>query len=150
MKVILLGLGACLVIAALSGCTIQRSMGASDAQKAMVGFSKERVLSCMGPPQSKASEGRTEVWTYNSGGGSTFTTGAGGFGGTANTTVDPSGRTTSFGGGWLGNSFSDTRFCRVNVVMNDDRVSALRYSGPSGGLLTPGEQCYYAVENCLK
>jgi hypothetical protein len=32
------------------------------------------------------------------------------------------------------------RFCTVNVVMTAGKVSALNYTGPTGGLLTSGEQ----------
>ena len=43
----------------------------------MVGMSKEQVLTCMGPPASKTAEGQTEVWSYNSGDGTTFASGSG-------------------------------------------------------------------------
>jgi hypothetical protein len=33
----------------------------------MIGFSKERVLACMGPPTKQATVGATEVWSYESG-----------------------------------------------------------------------------------
>jgi hypothetical protein len=61
---------------ALSGCAIQRAQVAQDARAQMVGMSKEQVLTCMGPPVSKATEGQTEVWAYNSGDGTTFASGS--------------------------------------------------------------------------
>jgi hypothetical protein len=42
------------------------------------------------------------------------------------------------------------RFCRVNVVMASGQVSAVNYLGRTGGLLTGGEQCAYAVDACVK
>ena len=38
--------------------------------------------------------------------------------------------------------------CNVKVTIKDDHVSAVDYSGLTGGLLSPNEQCAYAVEKC--
>jgi hypothetical protein len=35
----------------------------------MIDLTKEQVLSCMGVPAAKATEGASEVWTCNSGNG---------------------------------------------------------------------------------
>jgi outer membrane protein assembly factor BamE (lipoprotein component of BamABCDE complex) len=114
----------------LAGCAIQRAQEAQDARAQMVGMSKEQVLACMGPPVNKAVEGMTEVWAYNSGNGTTVTDASyGRFGGTA---------------------ISSIRFCNINVVMNKGQVAAINYTGPTGGLLTAGEQCAYAVDACVR
>jgi outer membrane protein assembly factor BamE (lipoprotein component of BamABCDE complex) len=114
----------------LSGCAIQRAQEAQDARAQMVGMSKEQVLACMGPPVNKATEGMTEVWAYNSGNGTTVTDASyGRFGGTA---------------------VSSNRFCNINVVMTKGQVATVNYTGPTGGLLTAGEQCAYAVDACVK
>lgn len=133
----------------VGACAVQRAEVAGKAQHQMIGLSKEQVLSCMGPPASKAAEGSTEVWSYASGNGHTqvstfgqsFVTaslyGAGGFGsGTASTLH------SGFG-------VASQRYCTVNIVMSGGRVSRVNYSGPTGGLLTKGEQCAFAVENCV-
>jgi hypothetical protein len=135
---------------ALGACAIQRAQEASDAQTKMIGLSKEQVLACMGPPAAKAVEGTTEVWSYNSGNNqttvNTFST--------SNTNASVSGNrnfasgqasTTSTGFGT-----ARSRFCTVNVTMVNGAVSRMNYVGPTGGLLTQGEQCAFAVENCLK
>jgi hypothetical protein len=62
-------LGIVALAVAVSGCAIQRAQVAQDARIQMVGMSKEQVLTCMGPPASKAAEAQTEVWGYNSGDG---------------------------------------------------------------------------------
>jgi hypothetical protein len=36
------------------------------------------------------------------------------------------------------------------VVMSGGAVSAVNYQGPTGGLITAGEQCAYAVDACVK
>jgi outer membrane protein assembly factor BamE (lipoprotein component of BamABCDE complex) len=114
----------------LSGCAIQRAQEALDARAQMIGMSKEQVLACMGAPVNKAAEGMTEVWGYNSGNGMTVTDASyGRFGGTA---------------------VSSSRFCNINVVMNKGQVAAINYAGPTGGLLTAGEQCAYAVDACVR
>ena len=139
---------------ALAGCAVQRSVIAQGAQEKMVGLSREQVLACMGPPSTKAAEGATEVWSYGSGNDRTTTIGTG----FAQTNGSISGERR-------GNQFSATgaatttslatinssrRFCTVNVVMTDGRVSKLNYAGPTGGILTGGEQCAFAVQNCIQ
>jgi hypothetical protein len=116
--------------AALAGCAIQRAEIAQDARAQMVGMSKERVLACMGAPANKAAEGATEVWGYASGNGMTVATASyDRYGGTA---------------------VSSSRFCNINIVFSSGQVSAVNYTGPTGGLLTAGEQCAYAVSPCVK
>jgi hypothetical protein len=114
----------------LAGCAIQRAEIAQDARAQMVGMSKEQVLACMGAPASKAAEGATEVWGYNSGDGTTVATASfDRYGGTA---------------------ISSNRFCKINIVFGGGQVSAVNYTGPTGGLLTAGEQCAYAISPCVK
>ncbi len=139
---------------ALAGCAVQRAVVAQGAQEKMVGLSREQVLACMGPPSTKAAEGATEVWSYGSGNDRTTAIGTG----FAQTNGSISGERR-------GNQFSATgaatttslatinssrRFCTVNVVMTDGRVSKLNYAGPTGGILTGGEQCAFAVQNCIQ
>jgi hypothetical protein len=146
----------------LTGCVIQRAQTAANAQTGMVGMSKEQVLACMGVPNASMAEGNTEVWSYSSGNGrsDTFTTansstvGSGQVLGSA-TRIGP---TTYFGANATGASntnavgFATTRqrSCTINVVMSGGQVSRVNYSGPTGGVVTPGEQCAYAVQNCVR
>lgn len=104
----------------LGGCALQRAEVAQQAQAGMIGMTREKVLSCMGPPAQKATEGQTEVWAYN----------------TSPTIL-------------LDQGTGATRFCTVNIVMAGGLVSAVNYKGPTGGLLTQGEQCAYAVNACV-
>jgi outer membrane protein assembly factor BamE (lipoprotein component of BamABCDE complex) len=123
-------LGVVALCAALGGCAFQRAEIAQDARTQMVGMTKEQVLACMGPPASKAAEGATEVWGFASGNGMTFATASyDRYGGTA---------------------VSSNRFCNINIVFAGGQVSAVNYTGPTGGLLTAGEQCAYAVNSCVK
>lgn len=122
---------------ALSACAIQRAHEAARAKTELVGMSKESVLACMGPPQNREAEGTTEVWSYASG----------------NNETDTFGSASAFGN-WnsafaLGSSSSSTRSCTVNIVMSSGMVSRVNYSGPTGGLLTEGEQCAFAINNCV-
>jgi len=115
---------------ALGGCALQRAEIAQDARAQMVGMSKEQVLACMGAPASKATEGTTDVWGYNSGNGMTIVGASYGRSG--------------------GTAVGTSRFCNVNIVFASGQVSAVNYTGPTGGLLTAGEQCAYAVNACVK
>lgn len=122
----------------ISGCELQRAQEASDAKKVLIGMSREHVLACMGSPVSAAKAGGTEVWTYASGNGRTDSFG-----------------TASAWGGWgfasgFGSSISESRSCKIDVVMKEGQVSRINYIGPTGGLLTKGEQCAFAVEACLE
>jgi hypothetical protein len=135
---------------ALAGCAIQRAQVAQDARAQMVGMSKEQVLACMGPPGNRAAEGATEVWSYASGDGKTLTSGT--------VTSTTTGEADRFGNSVYGSAstvgttsaVSTRRFCQINVVMSGGAVSAVNYQGPTGGLLTAGEQCAYAVDACVK
>jgi hypothetical protein len=49
--------------------------------------------------------------------------------------------------GFAGTSYSIRRYCVVNIVMSGERVSAVNYTGRAGSL---GEQCTFAVKNCLR
>jgi hypothetical protein len=130
---------------------------ASQAKTSMVGMTKEKVLACMGPPAQQATVGETEVWSYPSGGdtesfasasansfgqGNLFASSAGGFG---SGTVSSFGHTNAFG-----SSETEHRYCVVNVVMAGGKVSAVNYSGRTGGWASQGEQCAFAVQNCVQ
>jgi hypothetical protein len=86
-------------------------------------------LGC-GAPATKAAEGATEVWGFASGNGMTV----------ASASYD------RFGG----TAVSSSRFCHVNIAFAGGQVSTINYTGPTGGLLTAGEQCAYAVNNCVR
>jgi hypothetical protein len=75
-----------------------------------------------GAPPQRAAAGTTEVWSYPSGGD-----------------------TSSIG--FAGTSYSFHRYCVVDIVMIDGRVTAVNYSGRIGGF---GEQCAFAVRNCVR
>jgi hypothetical protein len=134
---------------ALGACSVQRAQVAQDAQASMIGLPKEQVLACVGPPQNKATEGQTEVWSYASGNGFRSTLSTVDVQTTSQASVvgnQISGSANSTG---FGTATSRSRFCTVSVVMNGNVVSAVNYAGPTGGLLSRGEQCAYAVEACL-
>ena len=109
----------------VSGCVFQRETTAANAKTSMIGMSKEAILACMGAPARKASEGETSVWTYMSGDGR------------QNILIGQHHAT------------SRTRSCKIDVIMRSGRVAKINYSGRTGGLLTVGEQCAYAIENCV-
>ena len=160
----------------LTGCAIQRAEEASQAQKSMVGMDKEHVLACMGAPAASAQVGETEVWTYNSGNGNTLSLAGALFGGDSSVFRPPQPVIGGFAGGQpviggfvngqpvIGGFVSpppvlprssdpeilETRSCKVDVVMHDDRVAQVNYGGLTGGLLTKGEQCAFAIDNCAR
>jgi hypothetical protein len=126
----------------------------------MVGMPKPAVLACMGVPSAAMSQGNIEVWSYSSGNGevnsfstaNAFTSGRS----VSNGEAAFLGNTATFGSNTFGtahtNAFGFTtarhRYCIVNVVFSDGRVSKVNYSGPNGGSISRGEQCAYAAQNC--
>lgn len=134
----------------IAGCAVQRAVVASDAQQKMIGLSKEEVLSCMGPPAARAAEGATEVWSYQSGNGQTTSVATGFSQANANLYGGPGYASATAVGTSGGIATTTRRYCTVNVTMAAGQVSRVNYVGPTGGLLTPGEQCAFAVQNCTQ
>ena len=102
------------------------------AQQSMIGLAKKKILACMGAPAKRVRIGSTEIWTY------------------------PSGYLWTEGPAWaiglnLGAPpFGPRGLCNVKVVTTNARVSQVIYSGPDGGDLPLGQQCIFAVENCVQ
>ncbi len=113
---------------------------ANQAQASLVGMPKEKILACMGAPESKMAEGQTEVWSYGSGGSTVVS-------GNSSMSINAYGN-TSYGSGFSSGT-AVHRYCKVNVVFNSGSVSAVNYTGNTGGFITRGEQCAYAVQACL-
>ena len=116
----------------------------------MIGMTKEKVLACMGAPTRQAEVGQTEVWSYPSGGdtnsfgSATASTNSLGYT-NATGSMNSLGQTNVFG-----SSYSVHRYCVVNVVMAGGRVIAVNYTGRTGGWASQGEQCAFAVQNCVQ
>ena len=111
------------VFFAFGGCAFERARIANEAQASMVGLTKEQTLACMGPPANKAVEGTTEVWSYEFGDGTRVA---------------------------ITSGISAGRFCKINITMASGRISRIDYLGPTGGLITQGEQCAFAIQQCVK
>ncbi len=85
----------------------------------------------MGAPARRVTIGSTQIWTY------------------------PSGAMQTEGPRWaIGLNLGAPPFgprgpCDVKVVMTDARVSQVAYARPDGGDLPLGQQCAFAVENCV-
>jgi len=133
-----------------AGCSLQRAEVAHNAQTQMIGMSKEQVLQCMGPPVQKSAEGQTEVWSYASGNGRTQVNAFGNSTTSGSVTASgnyASGYANTYGSGV---AIATRRSCTVNIVMVAGLVSTVNYSGPTGGLLSQGEQCAFAIQNCVR
>jgi outer membrane protein assembly factor BamE (lipoprotein component of BamABCDE complex) len=115
------GLLAVLLLPTQISCVGHRVWVASQVESSMIGNTKEQVLLCMGAPPQKASAGKTEVWSYTSGGDLATL-------------------------GFFGSSITAHRYCVVNVVFTDDRVTAIKNTGRTG---SHDEQCAFALQNCF-
>jgi hypothetical protein len=134
---------------ALTGCAIERAQKANAAKASMIGMQKSEVLACMGVPQSQSTVGDVEVWSYESGNGHTDNSMFVASNSTSNLNIA---RTSAFGTrqtNSIGAGTTTRRSCTINIVMQNEKVSKVNYSGPTGGLFTKGEQCAYVIENCV-
>jgi len=130
----------------LAACAMQRAQDAETAQKAMRGMTKEQVFTCMGIPSRKATQGSTEIWLYKSGNDRTEKnkTKSSISGSNSSSLFDD--LTTSLS---LEDEVKEKRSCTIQIVLKNESVSAVHYTGPTGGFLTEDEQCAYAIRNCL-
>jgi outer membrane protein assembly factor BamE (lipoprotein component of BamABCDE complex) len=129
------------IIATFAACTPTGSvLGRADlaerARTEMIGQSKEQVFACMGPPAQVAQFGGQEVWRYQSGGrtvssGSAYQTGS-----PYNPVI-------------VGGAQSEYRSCTIDLTWKNDKLANMVYRGNTGGALTAGEQCAYAVAACV-
>lgn len=132
----------------LSACAVQRAEVAREAQDKMIGLSKERLLACMGVPAGKMTEGGTEVWSYNSGDGKQVSVATANTAGQFSAQRNGNSITGQSTSSTIGSRITTSRFCTINITFQEGAVSSVQYQGPTGGILTRGEQCAYAVENC--
>jgi hypothetical protein len=115
---------------ALAGCA---DWPESDqvAQHSMIGLSKKTILACMGKPAWRDVVGATQIWTYPAG---------------TMRTVGPQWAVgLNLGAPPLGPSGA----CDVKLVFTNARVTQVTYAAVGGGDLPLGQQCVFAVENCL-
>jgi hypothetical protein len=125
----------------LCGCAFQRAQEAADARVQLVGLTKEQVFTCMGIPSQKSKEGAVEVWTYPSGNDQVAAFG--------NASAQTRGDAANAYGTASVYGAATGRLCTVSIAFQQEHVSRVNYVGQTGGLLTQGEQCAYAVRNCL-
>lgn len=116
----------------LSGCaSFGRAERAGRAKYVLQGKSREQILSCMGPSERSEKIGKTEVWSYSSGGDSVGTA----IGTNSNVAI--------------GTVFTKRRYCVINISFAEGIVDSVSYSGRTGGWLSGGEQCAFALDRCL-
>lgn len=125
-----------------TACALERAQVAHVAQAKMIGMGEESVLQCMGAPSQRTQVGRTEVWTYPSGNGATTVVGT--------QTASISAAANTLSGVGTSVATASSRYCVVSVVMENGTVARVNYGGPTGGIITEGEQCAFAVRNCVQ
>jgi hypothetical protein len=105
----------------------QPAEAATPAPRGMVGMSRERVLACMGAPDSSTSADGMEVLSYHTGS-------------SASTSVD------QVSSNVIHVDAPPSRLCKVDIGLVRGRVTKIQYNG---SLSMAGKQCAYAIENCL-
>lgn len=111
-------------LAFLPACTVERSQDAAEAQKTLIGFDKSHIQDCMGPPLATRAARDVEVWTYSS---------------QADAAPDRS----------QSASLTPRLFCQADITITGGAVTAVSYSGATGGMFTHDEECGRLVAKCL-
>ncbi len=124
--------GALPLLLALTGCDASQPTVDQIAQQSMIGLSKKKIRVCMGAPAKRVVIGSTEIWTYSSG------------------YLWTEGPAWAVGLNLGAPPFGPRGPCNVEVIMTNSRVSQVTYSAAGGGYLPLGQQCIFAVENCVK
>ena len=115
----------------LTSCGPIQSAQVEDQINGMVGFSKEHVLSCMGPPSSTSEVAATEVWSYS--------------------TLGPIRSAAVVSGDQrfaVGTVSTSQDYCVVNLTIRDGAVVAASYRS-HGRPLSPSLPCYYMLHACV-
>jgi hypothetical protein len=119
----------------LAGCTgMEQSKFARQAKTELVGMSREEVLDCAGPPERVIKSGKRELLVYFAGDESPAARNL------APTGLDAPG---IFHGGHEAN-------CEVTFVLEEGRVSELRYQGQTGGIFTRNSRCAAILRYCMR
>jgi outer membrane protein assembly factor BamE (lipoprotein component of BamABCDE complex) len=119
-----------MISSSLTGCVVDRNIRATNAKSDIVGFSKQEVVGCMGIPHRQASIGGTEIWEYSTGNEHNV-----GF------------VSDGWGGGYLTNK---TRNCTATLTFDSSgSVSAMQYSGKTGGLIWGVQKCGELFRGCF-
>ncbi|WP_176581458.1 hypothetical protein [Azospirillum ramasamyi] len=137
------------IAGALAGCANQAADEALLAQTALVGMSKETLLSCAGVPQRQATVGNQEFFTYRSSRivsypsppplGYYDTWGWPGYGW----------GWPGYGYGWPAYGYEVNSYdCEATFSLKNGVVERVVYGGTSGGSARLG-QCYAIVQNCM-
>lgn len=138
----MVSLGAVLAGMALVGCAEgPRAQVAQQAQTALVGMPKSRLLSCAGVPARQAAADGREYYTYVHGSGY-------GYGGPS-TSIGVGGGSSSGVGVGLGLGFplfggGSSGYCEATFVLQNGVVQQVNY--PAGSYLP---DCGSIVQNCM-
>jgi len=99
------------------------------AQKEMIGMDIKDLYFCAGFPDNSETIDNLQFVTYHSGRD-----------------------LTAYGcrsSNDTGVSITKKRYCVINIVLENNRIIKIDYTVRTGGLLTKGEQCAYALEYCI-
>jgi hypothetical protein len=110
-----------LMLAACANPSQERADIAEFAKTQLVGVSKAEILACAGTPLRTAIKGNAELLTY---------VGSSGIAGTSQKSPKE-------------------HYCEVTFLLRRGFVEEVKYSGPSGGFMTQGEECAFVVQKCV-
>ncbi len=116
------------VLLLLSGCAIQDSHIAREAESKLIGMSEVDLESCLGGPDQHASFGNTDVLTYYA----------------------TSSSSTSYSLPIVGGiGMSNGAYCHATFRVDNGRVTRVLYSGEKNATGAPDAYCAPIVRSCL-
>ncbi|SKA30543.1 hypothetical protein SAMN02745126_04982 [Enhydrobacter aerosaccus] len=118
-------------IAGLSGCSLNDSRLAHQAQSGLVGFSERDLDSCLGVPNRRAEFGQTTILSYD---------------GASSTSSGGIAVTLPIVGGI---SFSGGGYCHIIARLENGRVASIRYNGEKDATAAPDAYCAPLVRACF-
>lgn len=118
----------CIASALMTGCAVEDSHIAHNAQTRLIGMAEVDLESCLGSPDQHSSFGTTDVLTYY-----------------APSTSSDTWSIPVIGGF----SFTNGGYCHATFQIKDGRVTQILYSGEKNATLAPDAYCAPILRTCL-
>jgi hypothetical protein len=118
----------CLLPCLLSGCAVEDSRIAHEAQTRLLAMTEVDLQSCLGAPDQHSTFGNTDVLTYYA------------------TSTSSDTWSIPLVGGF---SFSNGAYCHATFQVTDGRVTRILYSGEKNATLAPDAYCAPIMRTCL-
>lgn len=112
----------------LTGCAVEDSHVAHEAQTRLMGMAESDLESCLGAPDQHSTFGTTDVLTYYA------------------TSTSTDSYSVPVVGGF---GFTNGGYCHATFQVKDGRVTQILYSGEKNGTFAPDAYCAPILRTCI-